>query len=72
VGYPGNRVPGGTVPRNKRNFYRPFTPGTNALGGGKSRRISSRNTKPTTEDHNLANWLLVRAAALAYGENRLA
>jgi predicted choloylglycine hydrolase len=39
---------------------------------GEEPAISSRNTKPTTEDHNLANWLLVRAAALAYGENRLA
>ncbi|HHV45159.1 MAG TPA: hypothetical protein GXX57_10915 [Firmicutes bacterium] len=34
--------------------------------------VFSRNIKPTNEDHNLANWLLVRQAALAYSQNQLA
>jgi predicted choloylglycine hydrolase len=39
---------------------------------GKEPAVFSRNIKPTEEEHNLTNWLLVRKAALAYSQNQLA
>ncbi|NLY11333.1 MAG: hypothetical protein GX020_06590 [Firmicutes bacterium] len=44
---------------------------TKALAG-EDPAIFSRNIKPTKEDYNLANWLLVREATLAYSQNELA
>ena len=39
---------------------------------GEEPAIFSRNIAPTKVDRNLANWLLVREATIAYSQNRLA